>query len=104
MYADVSFTFTEVSDENVQTEVPEDVTINILKSRKRKACPDQWKRNVRKFLRNSGQKYTNIYGNLLQARSLGPSCNLCRLKCDEKFTLQETRQIFETYWSMGHIN
>ncbi|CAG9833905.1 unnamed protein product [Diabrotica balteata] len=74
-YDDVSSTCTEVSDKNVETEVPEDVTINQHKSRKRKACPKQRKRNFRKFLTNSGQKYTNVNGNLVQARSLGPSCN-----------------------------
>ncbi|CAG9836611.1 unnamed protein product [Diabrotica balteata] len=79
----------------METEVPENVTINKDKSRKKKACADQWKRNVRKCLRNSGQKYTNVNGNFIQARSLGPSCNPCKRKCDEKFTIQERTQIFK---------
>ncbi|CAG9837451.1 unnamed protein product [Diabrotica balteata] len=36
---DVSSTFTEVFNKNVDTEVPENVTINKPKSRKKKACP-----------------------------------------------------------------
>ncbi|XP_072382437.1 uncharacterized protein lola isoform X1 [Diabrotica undecimpunctata] len=101
---DASSTFIEMPDDDLDTTVLESEKINTPNGRKRKARPSQWKCNVRKFLRNSGQEYISAKGNFVRARSMGPPCNSCRLKCDEKFTLQERTALFEKYWSLANID
>ena len=73
------------------------------RSRKRKAHPENWKKNVRKQLRLSGKEYINAKGQKVDARSLKPhNCQKCRYKCGEKISEVERTNIFKTFWSLGN--
>lgn len=73
------------------------------RSRKRKAHPENWKKNVRKQLRLSGKEYANAKGQMVPARSLKPHCcQKCRYKCGEKVSEAERANIFKTFWSLGN--
>mgnify|MGYP007063906257 CR=1 FL=1 len=76
------------------------------KSRKRKAKPQNWKRNVTKVLRNTGQAYfTSKGGKHVPPKKLQQPCSdKCKLKCSTKFTQLEREEIFKNYWSQGNID
>ena len=56
---------------------------------------DQWKRNVTKRLRQSGQEYKYRKGNLKRARELnvtGDCGGTCRYQCSQKITMQRGKK------------
>lgn len=68
------------------------------RTRKRKSNTAQWKKNVRKRLRQSGLEYTNTRGNISRGRISVRKCLNCRFKCSKNFTEAETNQIHEEFW------
>lgn len=74
------------------------------KTRKNKKCVNQWRRNVIKKLRNEGKSYKNWSNKIVQKRQLKAPCQNCRMKCYEKFSDEERRQIFDQYWKLGNID
>ena len=51
-------------------------------TRKRKANPDKWQKNVRKRLRQAGSEYTDTKGKIVEAREMKDvDCNKCRFEC-----------------------
>ncbi|KAK3085282.1 hypothetical protein FSP39_001017 [Pinctada imbricata] len=71
------------------------------RTRKRKAVPAEWKKNIRKRLRLSGKEYTNTRGKLVEAKSVkDQDCSKCRYKCSTKISEEERREIFNNYWSL----
>lgn len=75
------------------------------KTRKRKSCPTEWRRNKIKLLRNSGQAYTTLNkGMLVEAKQMKMPCNeSCILKCRTKFSEEERVAIFKSYWDLADI-
>ena len=74
------------------------------KSRKRKtAVSSEWKINKIELLRNTGHAYRNYKrGNEIYKRKIRPPCMATwRMKCVSKFSVQESLDIFKTYWSLG---
>jgi len=80
---------------------------NILEHKRPKKVipkPLQWKANVRKEKRNSGQEYTTRKNKVVPRRKMKPPCeDKCRLHCNSKFTEIERQTIFEEFWAMGDI-
>lgn len=79
----------------------------VKKGVKRKRNVDQWKRNILKKSRNSGQAYETHSKNKIirEQRKIKPPCTQkCKLKCSNKFTDEERLQLFSKYWSLGDIN
>nr|CAI5845768.1 unnamed protein product [Callosobruchus analis] len=72
-------------------------------TRKRLRNPSKWRRNEIKRLRNLGQKYKDWKGNVHPKRQLKSACTSCRQKCNDKFSEEERKQIFENYWQLGDV-
>ncbi|KAK7474659.1 hypothetical protein BaRGS_00034083 [Batillaria attramentaria] len=69
--------------------------------RKRVAHPENWKRNVRKQLKLSGQQYTSSRGKTIQAKRLKVvDCSKCKLKCTEKISHEERETVFQTFYDL----
>ncbi|KAF2906079.1 hypothetical protein ILUMI_00090 [Ignelater luminosus] len=89
------------------TENEENEDLNAISkknTRKRKANPNMWKRNVIKSRRNSGESYQNGKGKTVPTRILKPPCSeTCRLKCTSKISLHRRQEIFDEYWGLGDI-
>nr|CAI5838294.1 unnamed protein product [Callosobruchus analis] len=73
-------------------------------TRKRLRNPSKWRRNEIKRLRNLGQKYKDWKDNVHPKRQLKIACTSCRQKCNDKFSEEERKQIFENYWQLGDVN
>nr|CAI5833322.1 unnamed protein product [Callosobruchus analis] len=73
-------------------------------TRKRLRNPSKWRRNEIKRLRNLGQKYKDWKGNVHPKRQLKSACTSCRHKCNDKFSEEERKQIFENYWQLEDVN
>lgn len=74
--------------------------------KKKKQAPKNWKKNVVKQLRNSGQAYTSVSKSkkTFDKKSLKQPCgDKCRLQCSSKFTNEERQKILDEYWSLGDI-
>jgi hypothetical protein len=83
----------------VYVEAPVEVHVN---SRKRRRSIENWKRNERKQLRNSGQSYITGKGKLVSKREMKQSnCaeKKCRLKCHINIPEEKRGAIFEHYWN-----
>lgn len=53
-------------------------------TRKRKSNPDNWKRNVRKKLKLSGQEYKSATGKTVTEKKIQTcDCSKCKFKCDK---------------------
>lgn len=71
-------------------------------SRKRKRDIDNWKRNVRKALKNKGKEYLSAHGKRIEAKQVQvQNCDKCRFKCSSKFTEEQREEIFTMYYSLG---
>ncbi|CAL4095343.1 unnamed protein product [Meganyctiphanes norvegica] len=61
-----------------------------------------WKKNIAKNKRNHGQEYKSpITGKVVPARQIGPPCS-CNKKCYERVGEENTRRIFNNFWSYGN--
>ena len=71
-------------------------------TRKRKATPQTWKKNIRKQQRICGQEYTSPHsGKKVPKRMLKPPCSNCKFKCASVFTEEDRQRIFDSFWSLG---
>ena len=74
-----------------------------LKLKKRKD-DSQWKRNLAKKKRNSGQEYVGLNtGRTVAARQVGAPCG-CPKGCFAKLGEDAVQRIFSEYWKMGDYN
>ena len=69
--------------------------------RKRKATPDNWKRNIRKRLKLSGKQYVSAKGKLVKEKKVKLcDCSKCRFKCTSKISEEYRDEIFQYFWSL----
>ena len=62
-------------------------------TRKRKAAPETWKKNIRKKLRLSGQEYTSPQsGKKIPRKEVKPPCTNCRCKCTSVFSEEDRKK------------
>lgn len=73
---------------------------NANNSLKRKCDPLNWKKNVKKMKRQSGQEYINTAGKKVPKRELKNSCTNCTLKCGNHIPEDERMKIFEYFWML----
>lgn len=72
------------------------------KSFGRTAQPHLWQRNVRKRLRQSGQAYVGVSGEVRRPRQLHSQCSpRCSRGCSSKFTLDQLRAIHDNFWTLN---
>lgn len=70
-------------------------------SSKRVRNEDDWKRNVSKRLRASGEEYVSSRGKVVPKREMGPVCSeKCQWKCGET-PADERVKLFDVYWAIG---
>ncbi|CAG9816238.1 unnamed protein product [Phaedon cochleariae] len=92
----------EGSEERTEKEM--EPTMKIQRTRKRRADPKNWRRNVIKRLKNTGKEYKNWKGNTVSGRKLKPPCpGTCRLKCSMKWSETNRQDIFDDFWHLGDI-
>lgn len=71
-------------------------------SRKRVRDESNWKRNVLKHKKNTGQSYETASGCMKRAKIVKNGCGMsCRNKCHSKIMLSERENIFHQFWSSG---
>lgn len=72
-------------------------------TRKRKRNPNEWKGEKRKQLRQSGQSYVTVRGELQPEKSL-QKCKVdhlkCRFKCSQKISDERRTCIHQQHWSL----
>lgn len=73
------------------------------KGKKRVKTEANWKKNKTKLLKNSGKAYTSVRGKQIQSRKMKPACDNCTFNCSTKFTNEERKQIFDTYWALESL-
>lgn len=98
---------TQLEDEenkcnNGQNDV-ESIKAENPRTRKRKRQPDNWEKNKRKLLRNSGKSYKLKSGKVINAKKMGVACNeeKCRLKCSKYVTEDQRKVLFNEYWKLA---
>ena len=72
-----------------------------MRGRKRIACPEKWKRNIRKQLKLRGQQYKNSRGQNIEAKTPKViDCTKCKLKCTDRISTEERQTVFQTFYSL----
>lgn len=72
------------------------------KSRKRTRDTENWKCNIRKKKRCSGEEYISKKNVKVEARKIQPPCQgRCRRKCFQKISPDTRNTIFKEFWSYG---
>lgn len=72
--------------------------------RKRERRPHEWAAAIQKKLRNHGQQYRSVKGNVVAARKLGMPCN-CRKNCGAKISENNRVANFKQYWEIeSHVD
>ncbi|XP_060554953.1 uncharacterized protein LOC132715878 [Ruditapes philippinarum] len=93
-----------VNDAANAQESTNDININTRKRMSRKRVRDEsnWKRNVLKCKKNTGQSYETASGSIKRPRIVKNGCGFnCRKKCHSKIMLDEREKIFHHFWSTG---
>lgn len=92
-------------DEPMTSSSVEEENREPCKPKKRKREPLKWKRNVKKELVNTGQKYLSAGGITKRKKELQPPCTeKCRLKCSQNIDEESRLQIFNSYYKCGDKN
>jgi len=66
--------------------------------RKRKATPDEWKKNTRKKLRMSGKEYVSQRGKIVPGKMVkSVNCSSCKFKYSENISEQNRQKLFELF-------
>ncbi|CAB3235392.1 unnamed protein product [Arctia plantaginis] len=82
----------------------ENLGSNTKLTRKRQRNASNWKSEVAKRLRNTGQSYISKTLKVIPTRKVGPPCGeKCRLKCSANVSEEERKNIFDEYYNMGNI-
>ena len=70
-------------------------------TRKKKANPENWKKNIRKIKCQSGLEYESTTGKTVKARGIKQhSCSKCRFNCADKVSEDEGLSLFNDYWNL----
>ncbi|CAG9772073.1 unnamed protein product [Ceutorhynchus assimilis] len=86
----------QTETEEIQQEHPK------KKCRWKKATPENWKRQKNRKLRDECLPYENSKGILQVAKLPKPvDCSKCKLKCTEKFCMEERKLICRKYWILA---
>lgn len=82
------------------TEVVKEDSVKKL-TRKRKAKPEKWAKNVRQRLKQSGKAYTSIRGKAVPEKNIRKACHdACTFKCSAKFSSDERTEQFMAFYKL----
>lgn len=74
------------------------------KGKKRTRNENNWKQNVAKRLRNSGNSYKSRSNKTVEARKMRIPCpDKCVLSCSKNFPNEKRVQLFKEYWALGSL-
>ncbi|KAL1488084.1 hypothetical protein ABEB36_015452 [Hypothenemus hampei] len=90
-----------ITSSDSEEDHPEENVLSVKMTKKRKRTPHKWKRNVRKYERNSSMQYTNSENRVIEAKKQGLRCQ-CRNECFDKFTEIERDNIVGNYSQILH--
>lgn len=77
----------------------------ITNTKKRLKNEENWQKNIRKQLKNSGKQYVGANDKVKAAKKIGLPCNeKCRLKCANKIKVDERTIVYNNYWKLADIN
>ncbi|WAR13191.1 LOW QUALITY PROTEIN: hypothetical protein MAR_027371 [Mya arenaria] len=69
--------------------------------RKKKAMPQNWKKNVRKRLRISGEEYIATTGKMVKRKDVKEcNCAKCKYKCNSKVSFEQRCAIRDLYYGL----
>lgn len=74
------------------------------RTRKRRANPDEWKRNIRKRLRASGDRYLDRKGIERPKKVPNFTDCKCKFKCRDQITVAQQESLFNEYYSWKDSN
>ena len=69
--------------------------------KKRLSNPSNWKKNIAKRKRNTGDEYVGVSGKVEEKRKIGPPC---KDGCFEKLGMDNVRAIHESFWALGDFD
>ena len=98
--ANFTHAVSETVSEQRECHVSEEPTVI---SRKRKRQPDNWVRNKRRHLRQTGNEYMSIRGKLVAKRKVLQHADDCRFNCCQKFTDDDRQYIHMDFWRLSDI-
>uniref|UniRef100_A0A6P7F1R6 Uncharacterized protein LOC114324265 n=1 Tax=Diabrotica virgifera virgifera TaxID=50390 RepID=A0A6P7F1R6_DIAVI len=82
------------SPANLDVQAASTSIVSDKKTRKRKrSSKNEWKKNIRKILRQSGQKYKSCKGGTASEKRPKRNCVNCRFKCLDNFTENEVLSV-----------
>lgn len=75
-----------------------------LPKRNKRKLPELWKKNQRKFKRNSGAAYTSALGKNRPAKKCSNEPCKCQKQCHLKFNGETRQKIFDSFWNLEGID
>ncbi|CAH1988271.1 unnamed protein product [Acanthoscelides obtectus] len=75
----------------------------MIDRKRKKGCPETWKRNERKKARLLGSQYTTKTGKIVSKREVKADCT-CKNKCMTKFTMEEKEAVLRALYEKGSKN
>lgn len=73
-------------------------------SKQESAGPEQWKKNIRKKMKNLGKSYTTQNGKKVGAKVFKSINQCCYQQCFMNLSLKDQENIFTSFWNMGNWN
>ena len=77
------------------------VTDEKTSSKRKRRAPENWKKNIRKKKRNSGEQYVTARGETKAAKTFTDFSCFCPLKCSETEPVESRKKCFDTFYSSG---
>ncbi|CAH1973033.1 unnamed protein product [Acanthoscelides obtectus] len=75
----------------------------MIDRKRKKRCPETWKRNERKKARLLGSQYTTKTGKIVNKREVKADCT-CKKKCMTKFRTEEKEAVLRALYEKGSKN
>ena len=88
------------SEEEID-ESENDVDDNIIKGKKRKSHPDNWKKSIYKRKVLGGKERQTKKGTIKEKRLGSPCTESCKLKCSEKISVNQRNLIHTEFWNQN---
>ena len=74
-------------------------------SRKQAKSPETWNENIMKKRRNSGEAYVTKKGKNIPEKTMNAlEGHNCRIRCNEKISLEQRHEIFDSFWGLSDYN
>ncbi|KAK0172827.1 hypothetical protein PV328_006098 [Microctonus aethiopoides] len=88
-----------INNDNLQNSENVNNKITTFKVKKRAKHQDQWKCNIRKKARASGQEYLSSKNTIMRAKHLKETCkHTCKYLCSRRFNEEERQNILQAFW------